>query len=152
MSLTLHNLAPNKGAHTKSFRIGRGISSGRGKTSGRGTKGQLSRTGGGKGLALKGMKQMLLAFPKLRGFTSQYASAATVSVGSLEQFKEGTIVTLEVLHDAGLIHRSDRKAKIVGGGELTKKLTVKGVMVTAGARAAIEKVGGACVAAKRSLS
>lgn len=152
MSLTLHTLAPNKGAHTKSFRIGRGISSGRGKTSGRGTKGQRARTGGRKRLALKGMKQMLLSFPKLRGFQSQYASAASVPLRALESLKDGSVVTLEVLHKAGLIHRSDRNAKIVGGGELTKKLTIKGVMMSAGARAAIEKAGGTCLEPKRSLS
>ena len=152
MSLTLHTLAPHKGSHTKSFRIGRGISSGRGKTSGRGTKGQRARTGGRKRLALKGMKQMLLAFPKLRGFRSRYASAASVPLRSLEQFKDGAVVTLETLHRAGLIHRSDRSAKIVSGGELTKKLTVKRVPASAGARAAIEKIGGSFVESKRSSS
>lgn len=152
MSLTLHTLAPRKGSHTKSFRVGRGISSGRGKTAGRGTKGQRARTGGRKRLALKGMKQMLLAFPKLRGFQSRYTAAASVPLRALEKFKDGSVVTLETLHRAGLIHRSDRAAKIVSGGELTKKLTIKGVSASAGARAAIEKAGGSFVETKRSSS
>ena len=152
MSLTLHSLAPHKGAHTKSFRIGRGIASGRGKTSGRGTKGQRARTGGRKGLALKGMKQMLLGFPKLRGFRSRYVAAATVPLRTLERFSDGAVVTLETLHKTGLIHRSDRAAKIVGTGTISKKLTIKDVLVSSGARVAIEKAGGSVVQQKRSLS
>lgn len=152
MSLTLHTLAPHKGAHTKSFRVGRGISSGRGKTSGRGTKGQRSRTGGRAGLALKGLKQMMLSFPKLRGFQSRYESAASIPLRALEQMKDGSVVTLETLRKAGLIHRSDRSAKIVGSGVFAKKMTVKGIPASAAARAAIEKAGGSFVEDKRSLS
>ncbi len=152
MSLTLHTLAPRKGARTASFRIGRGISSGRGKTAGRGTKGQRARTGGRKGLALKGMKQMLLSFPKLRGFQSRFPSIATVPLRALESFPEGAVVTLETLRKAGLIHRADRGAKIVGNGVYAKKVTLRGIMISAGARAAIEKAGGSVIATARSQS
>lgn len=141
MSLHLHTIAPKKGARTKSFRIGRGNASGRGTTAGRGTKGQRARTGGRSGLAMKGMKQMILSFPKLRGFQSRYQKSATVSLKKLETLPENTVVTLATLRKANLIARTDRSAKIVGS-EVAKKFVVDGVAVSASARQAIEKAGG----------
>lgn len=148
MSLTLHTLAPNKGSHTKSFRVGRGLSSGRGKTAGRGTKGQRSRTGGRNKLKLKGMKQMLLSFPKMRGFQSRYDKSISVPLERLEAFESGTTVTLELLKQKKMVRRSDRGAKIVGGGELTKKLTIQNLEASTSAKAAIEKAGGKLVTVK----
>lgn len=142
MPLTLHTLQPKKGSRTKSFRIGRGLGTGRGKTGGRGTKGQRSRTGGRKRLRLKGMKQMLLGFPKLRGFQSRYASAVTIPLSRLEKFEDGATVTLQDLRRMGLMKRADLSAKIVGGGELKKKIILKGIKATVAAKVAIEKVGG----------
>lgn len=143
MTLTLHTLKPSKGSREKSFRIGRGLGSGRGKTAGRGTKGQKSRTGGKKKLNLKGMKQMLLSFPKNRGFQSLRQKPVALRLPMLNEFADGSLVTLETLKEAKLIRRTDRNAKIVGAtGELTKKLTISGINVSATAKAAIEKAGG----------
>jgi large subunit ribosomal protein L15 len=142
MSLSMNTMRSAKGTRKSSKRIGRGQSSGRGKTAGRGTKGQSARSGGKKKLKLKGMKQMLLTFPKSRGFQSEAPQQATVRVSALEVFGAGSVVTLTSMRQKGLIKRSDRGAKIVGGGELTKKLTFEGVTFSTSAKAAIEKAGG----------
>ena len=126
----------------KKFRVGRGLGSGRGKTSGRGTKGQRSRSGGKSGLKMKGLKRMLLGFPKVRGFQSMSSKPASVPLVKLEQFAEGATITLSALRKEGLVHRADQSAKIVGNGPLTKKITIKGIAVSAGAKAVIEKLGG----------
>lgn len=155
MSLTLHTLAPKPGSRPKSFRIGRGQSSGRGKTSGKGTKGQKARTGGRKKLKLKGMKQMLLGFPKLRGFQSGYQKPATLPVERLAAFNAGDEVTLTVLRAKRLIKATDVAAKLVGTADLGKKLHVKGLLASASAKEAIEKAGGTLEVpryAKRSKS
>lgn len=142
MTLTLHALAPKKGSRTKAFRIGRGLGSGRGKTSGRGTKGQRSRTGGRNKLKLKGMKQMLLGFPKLRGFHSRYQKSTEVKVGTLEKLTN-SVITLETLKRARMAPRSARNAKIVAGGDkLTKAVCIQGIPVSAGAKKTIEDAGG----------
>jgi len=142
MNITLHSLTPQPGSRVKKFRVGRGLGSGRGKTSGRGTKGQRSRTGGRKNLKLKGLKRMLLGFPKTRGFRSLEPKVAAVPLIRLEGLADGTEVTLKALQDLGLVPRRNLSAKIIGSGPLSKELTVKGVAVTAGAKAAIEKAGG----------
>lgn len=141
MTLTIHTLAPKKGSRTKAFRIGRGLGTGRGKTSGRGTKGQRSRTGGRNKLKMKGMKQMLLGFPKMRGFHSRYQKTTAVRVGALEKLVD-QIITLEVLKKARLATRAARNAKIVAGGALTKAVRIQGLAVSAGAKKAIEEAGG----------
>lgn len=142
MSLSLNNLKPAHGSRTKSFRIGRGHGSGRGKTAGKGTKGQKARTGGGKKLQLKGLKQMLLGFPKTRGFQSRYPKARAIPLARLEAFQAGTTVSVETLKAQGLMTRRDVSAKIVGGGKFSKALKVSGVTVSATAKAAIEAAGG----------
>ncbi|MCC7522663.1 50S ribosomal protein L15 [Candidatus Uhrbacteria bacterium] len=142
MTLTLHTLAPKHGARTKSFRIGRGHGSGRGKTAGKGTKGQKSRTGGGKKLKLKGLKQMLLSFPKNRGFQSRYQKSASVQLKRLEAFKDGEIVNLASLRKKGMIKRTDLSAKIVGSGTFGKKLVIEKIGASASAKASIEAAGG----------
>lgn len=142
MALTLHSLTPKPGSRTKSFRVGRGAGTGRGKTAGRGTKGQRSRSGGKKKLKLKGLKQMLLGFPKLRGFQSRYDKAVSIRLDQLARFEDGATVDVAALRKAGLLIRTDRAAKVVANGELKKKLTLKGIAVSAGAKAAIEKAGG----------
>lgn len=148
MSLMMHTLAPASGSREKSFRVGRGNGSGRGTTAGRGTKGQRARSGGRNKLRLKGLKQMLLSFPKNRGFQSRYDKACTLTLAQLNTLPDGTVVTMDALRKAGLIVRVDRSVKIVASEGLTKKLTLRGIPVSAGARALIEKSGGAVVAAK----
>lgn len=142
MTLSLHTLKPAHGARTKTFRIGRGHGSGRGKTAGKGTKGQKSRTGGKKGLQLKGMKQMLLSFPKTRGFQSRIPKARAISFAQLESFPAGTSITIESLRGKGLMMRRDITAKIVGTGPAKKAYKVSGIAVSAPAKAAIEAAGG----------
>ncbi len=142
MSLTLNNLAPKYGSRSKSFRIGRGAGSGRGKTAGKGTKGQKSRTGGSHKLKLKGLKQMLLSFPKNRGFKSHFEKVSAIPLKRLSVFVDGETVTLATLREKNLIGRTVTLAKIVGNGSFDKKLSVEGVAVTAGSKAAIEKAGG----------
>jgi large subunit ribosomal protein L15 len=143
MAFSLHSLAPKTGSRTKKFRIGRGHGSGRGKTAGRGTKGQRSRTGGRNKLKLKGLKQMLLSFPKNRGFQSRFAKPRAIKLSQLNRFENGTVVDLKALRDKGLLTRTDTGAKLVTGGTLEKKLTVSGIALTSGAKVALEKAGGA---------
>lgn len=152
MSLSLHQLAPAKGARTKAFRVGRGHGSGRGKTAGRGTKGQRSRTGGRNKLKLKGMRAMLLSYPKMKGFQSRYAKDITVTVTQVERaFESGALVSFATLRQHGLMERSDRGAKIVGNGQLSKKLTIASeVHMSASARTLIEKAGGSIQTQKKS--
>ncbi len=142
MSLSLHTIAPKKGSRTKAFRVGRGLGSGRGKTAGRGTKGQRARTGGRNKLRLKGLKQMLLSFPKMRGFTSLYGKVATVPLARLDVFNDGAKVTLAALKEKHLVSRSARMAKIVGSGSLQKKYFVDGLLVSGSVKRVIEKAGG----------
>ncbi len=142
MSLSLHTLAPHKGSRSKKFRVGRGMGSGRGKTAGRGTKGQRARSGGRNKLRLKGLKQMLLAFPKMRGFQSLYGEATTVPLARLDVFTDGATVTLAALKEKHLMPRSARMAKIVGGGDVKKKFVVDGLLISVSAKQALEKAGG----------
>lgn len=150
MSLSLNTIGPRPGSRTKKFRVGRGPGSGRGTTAGRGTKGQRARTGGRKGLRLKGLKQMLLGFPKMRGFQSLHGQIVTIPLTRLEQLPEGMIVSVKTLKERKLMPRSAWSAKIVGKGELKKKFTVKGVLASASAKVAIEKAGGSFVKVKKS--
>ena len=149
MALTLHSIAPQRGSRPKKFRVGRGLGSGRGKTAGRGTKGQRSRTGGRKRLRLKGMKQMLLGFPKIRGFQSLKGTVATIPTLRLDVFADGATITLAALKAQGLVPRSVPMAKIVGSGELKKKFVIDGLPASAAAKTAIEKAGGQFKAIKK---
>ena len=169
--MKLHELQPAIGSTTAPKRLGRGVGSGLGKTSGKGHKGAKARSGGGKrpgfeggglgktsGKGHKGAKarsgggkrpgfeggQMPLTrrIPK-RGFTNIYAKEyATVNVGSLEIFEDGTVVTVALLKEAGLVKQVRDGVKILGGGELTKKLTVQVTKFTQSAKEKIEAVGG----------
>ena len=141
--LKLHLLKPNKGAKTNTRRLGRGPGSGRGKTSGKGTKGQRARTGGRNKLRLLGMKMIIRRIPKLRGFKSQYGKDEVVTLRALQEaFPQGGIVTRAELVKRDLLSHVNADAKVVGGGELPRKLTLKGLKTSAGAKAAIEKAGG----------
>ncbi len=150
MSLSLHTLAPAKGARTKSFRIGRGEGSGRGKTAGKGTKGQRSRSGGRNKLKLKGLKQMLLSFPKLRGFKSRYAKAETVSLERLAKaFPQGGSIDLKALKAKHVVRSTALAVKIVGA-ETSAAYKLDGVIVSTAAKAAIEKAGGSVAPIKKT--
>lgn len=140
--LKLHSLKPAKGSKSESRRVGRGPGSGRGKTAGKGTKGQKARTGGRNKLRLLGMKFIIRRIPKLRGFKSPHAKAEAVTLRQLaEAFPQGGIVTRGELAKRGLVSSAIATVKIVGGAE-ARKWTLKGMAVSAGAKAAIEKAGG----------
>ncbi|MBI4139235.1 50S ribosomal protein L15 [Candidatus Uhrbacteria bacterium] len=150
MTLSLHTLAPAKGARKKSFRVGRGNASGRGTTAGRGTKGQRARTGGRNRLKIKGIKQMLLGFPKSRGFQSKFPTVYDVRVEKLmAAFSDGERVNLAALKARHLVPNVAARAKVIGGGNVTKKLTLVGLLATASVKEAILKAGGSVEPAKK---
>lgn len=150
MALTLHTIAPKKGAKTKKFRVGRGEGSGSGKTAGRGTKGQRARSGGRNKLKMKGMRQMLLSFPKLRGFTSRYAKPETVRLDKVAAiFKGNEKIDIKALKSKGLVGKTAIRVKLVGATAPDKALTFVGIPASKNVRAAVEKAGGSFAAAAK---
>lgn len=143
--MQLTDLRPAEGAKKARKRIGRGNSSGHGTTAGRGSKGQLSRSGGGKGAGFEGGQQPLaMRLPKLPGFTNHNrVEYAPVNVARLEAlYESGETVDAESLMVKGVIKHDYVPVKVLGDGELTKSLTVKVDKVSASAKAKIEAVGG----------
>ena len=141
--MKLHELHPSDGATTAAKRLGRGIGSGLGKTSGKGHKGAKARSGGGKGPGFEGgQMKMTMRLPK-RGFTNNFRTEyAAINVDRLEIFEDGQEVTPVTLIEAGIIKNVQDGIKIMGGGELTKKLTVRASKFTATAKEKIEAAGG----------
>ena len=133
-------------AHRQKKRVGRGPGSGKGKTSGRGHKGQNSRSGGGVRLGFEGGQMPLYRRIARRGF-SNYPFKVTydvVNVADLERvFGDGDVITPDVLKAKRLIRSKSLSIKILGGGELTKKLTVQGLELSKAAQEKVEKAGGA---------
>ena len=125
-------------------RIGRGPGSGNGKTSGKGHKGQNARSGGGVRPGFEGGQLPLYRRLSKRGFNNYnfQTTYATVNVGDLERFEEGTVVTKELLIEVGLVKKELDGIKILGNGDLTKKLTVKANKFSSSAKTKIENVGG----------
>lgn len=143
--MQLNDLRPAEGAKKSRKRIGRGNSSGHGTTAGRGQKGQLSRSGGGKGAGFEGGQQPLaMRLPKLPGFRNiNRVEYAPVNVSRLDGlFADGDTVDAEALVEKGVIKSVNTLVKVLGDGELTKKLTVKVDKVSASAQAKIEAAGG----------
>ncbi|WP_298579534.1 50S ribosomal protein L15 [uncultured Olegusella sp.] len=148
--MQLTDLRPAEGAKKARKRIGRGNSSGHGTTAGRGSKGQLSRSGGGKGAGFEGGQQPLaMRLPKLPGFTNRNrVEYAPVNVARLEAlYESGETVDAESLMAKGVIKHDYVPVKVLGDGELTKSLTVKVDKVSASAKAKIEAAGGKVEAA-----
>lgn len=124
--MKLNELKSPAGATHRVKRVGRGIGSGHGKTSTRGHKGQKARSGGGVRPGFEGGQMPLQRRLPKRGFTNIFKKYyAVVNVGDLERFEEGTVVTPELLIEAGLVNKIKDGVKILGNGELTKKLTVQ---------------------------
>lgn len=124
--MKLNELKSPAGATHRVKRVGRGIGSGHGKTSTRGHKGQKARSGGGMRPGFEGGQMPLQRRLPKRGFTNIFKKYyAVVNVGDLERFEEGTVVTPELLIEAGLVNKIKDGVKILGNGELTKKLTVQ---------------------------
>ena len=141
--MKLHELKPAIGSTTAPKRLGRGVGSGLGKTSGKGHKGAKARSGGGKRPGFEGGQMPLTRRLPKRGFTNIYRKEyAAVNVSALERFEDGATVNAEALIEAGLIKKTLDGVKILGGGELTKKLTVSVDKVTESAKEKIEAAGG----------
>lgn len=139
----LNNLKPTPGSKQAKTRRCRGIGSGLGKNGGSGSKGQNSRSGGGVRLGFEGGQNPLFRRLPKRGFHNNgHVDYAIVNVGDLNNFKAGTVVTLTLLHEAGLIKKDLDGLKVLGEGELKVKLTVQANKFSKSAVAAIEKVGG----------
>ncbi len=141
--MKLHDLKPTPGSTRALRRLGRGTGSGLGKTSGKGHKGAKARSGGGKAPGFEGGQMPLYRRIPKSGFKNPFRKEyATVNVGSLEGFEDGAVVNLEALKAAGLVRQVKDGVKILGTGELTRKLTVQAVRFSGSAREKIEKAGG----------
>ena len=141
--MKLHELQPAIGSTTAPKRLGRGVGSQLGKTSGKGHKGAKARSGGGKRPGFEGGQMPLTRRIPKRGFTNIYRKEyAAVNVAALNVFEDDTVITNEALIEAGLIKKTLDGVKILGGGELTKKLTVNVDKVTESAKQKIEAIGG----------
>ena len=141
--MKLHELGPAAGSTTAPKRLGRGVGSGLGKTSGKGHKGAKARSGGGKRPGFEGGQMSLYRRVPKKGFTNIFRTEyATVNVGQLEVFDNGTVVTAAMLKEAKIIRKTLDGVKVLGNGELTKKLTVEAAKFTASAKEKIEALGG----------
>lgn len=141
--MKLHELAPASGSTHVSKRKGRGIGTGNGKTAGRGHKGQWARSGGGVRRGFEGGQlPMARRLPK-RGFNNIFARPLeSINVSSLEVFENGAVVDAQALLEKGILSKCTYGVKILGGGELTKKLTVNAAAFSGSARQKIEAAGG----------
>ena len=147
--MIINELKPVAGTKKAPKRLGRGIGSGTGKTSGKGAKGQWARSGGGVRPGFEGQIFGLARRLPKAGFDNNWKKVySTVNVSALEAFDDGTLVTAELLLEKGILSKIEPYGlKILGDGELTKKLTVKASKFTASAKEKIEKAGGTAVIA-----
>lgn len=145
MSLTLHQLTPNRGSRTRRRRVGRGNAS-RGTYSGRGMKGQRSRTGGKRGLIRRSLRALLERVPKQRGFVSRHAKFAVINLDDLDRsFAASDVVTPVKLQEKNLIRSAYSGVKLLGLGSLRKQLTVHVHACSGTAKTAVEAAGGRVV-------
>ena len=141
--MKLHELSPAEGSVKDTFRKGRGAGSGNGKTAGKGHKGQNARSGGGVRPGFEGGQLPLYRKLPKRGFKNRFAvNYAIVNVSDLNRFEDGAVVDMEALLAAKLVRKELDGLKVLGGGELTKKLTVKATVFSATAKEKIEAAGG----------
>ena len=142
--MKLHELRPSEGAFKTSKRLGRGTGSGHGKTSGKGHKGQNARSGGGVRPGFEGGQLPLFRRLPKRGFSNAMFKTeyATINVSDLEKFDNGAVVTPELLKEMGILKKQLAGVKVLGNGELTKKLTVKASKFSSSAIEKIEAIGG----------
>ena len=143
--MKLHGLANERGSRRRRTRVGRGQGSGKGKTCGAGHKGQMARKGHKRKLGFEGGQMRLIRRIPKRGFTSPLRrDYLPVNVSDLARFEYGTEVTVALLKSCGLARGRFDGIKILGRGDLDRKLTVKVQALSASARAKIESAGGAC--------
>ena len=142
--MKLHELSPAEGSVKAGFRKGRGAGSGNGKTAGKGHKGQNARSGGGVRPGFEGGQLPLYRKLPKRGFNNYRFSAkyAVINVGALNKFNDGDVVDCAALLASGIINKCFDGIKVLGEGEITKKLTVKAAVFSASAKEKIEAVGG----------
>lgn len=141
--MKLHELQPTEGSRHVRNRVGRGSSSGNGKTAGRGQKGQKARSGGGTRLGFEGGQTPLFRRLPKRGFTNiNRKDYAIVNINALNRFEDGAEVTPIVLVEAGLVKDEKDGIKVLGNGEISKKLTVKAAKFSKSAEEAIKNAGG----------
>ncbi len=141
--MKLHELKPAAGSKKAPKRIGRGTGSGLGRNAGKGEKGQKSRTGGGVRIGFEGGQMPLYRRLPKRGFTNIFSKEITsINVDRLNVFEDGTEVTIELLLEKGIIGKVNDGVKILGNGDITKKLTVKVNKFSKAAAEKIEAAGG----------
>ena len=141
--MKLRELSPAEGSVKASFRKGRGPGSGNGKTAGKGHKGQNARSGGGVRLGFEGGQLPLYRKLPKRGFKNRFAvNYAIVNVSELNKFEDGDTVNLEKLMECGVVKKPLDGLKVLGNGEITKKLTVEAKVFSASAKEKIEAAGG----------
>jgi large subunit ribosomal protein L15 len=141
--MKLHELSPVPGSNPKAYRKGRGNGSGNGKTAGRGQKGQWSRSGGGVRVGFEGGQMPLARRIPKRGFHNIFAKPLeAINVSALDKFEDGAVVTVNELLEAGILSKCEYGVKILGKGEITKKLTVQANAFSASAKEKIEAAGG----------
>ena len=141
--MKLHELSPAAGSVKDSYRKGRGPGSGNGKTAGKGHKGQNARSGGGVRPGFEGGQLPLYRKLPKRGFHNKFGKKfAIVNIEALNRFEDGAVIEAATLCEAGLISCIYDGVKILGNGELTKKLTVKAAVFSNAAKEKIEAVGG----------
>lgn len=141
--MKLHELSAVPGANKECYRKGRGAGSGNGKTAGKGHKGQNARSGGGVRPGFEGGQMPLQRRIPKRGFVNIFATHyATVNVSELNKFEDGAVVDAQAIVAAGLIKKTLDGVKVLGNGELSKKLTVNVAAFSASAKQKIEQAGG----------
>ena len=141
--MKLHELSPAEGSTKKSFRVGRGPGSGNGKTAGKGHKGQNARSGGGVRPGFEGGQFPIYRQLPKRGFNNKWATNyVIVNVSALNAFEDGAVVDLEALLAKKIVRKELDGLKVLGNGEITKKLTVKAAVFSATAKEKIEALGG----------
>ena len=141
--MKLNELSPAQGSVKAGFRKGRGPGSGNGKTAGKGHKGQNARSGGGVRPGFEGGQLPLYRKLPKRGFNNRFAvNYAIVNVAALNKFEDGAVVDMDALVAAKIVRKPLDGLKVLGNGELTKKLTVKATVFSATAKEKIEAAGG----------
>ena len=141
--MKLHELSPAPGSKKDAFRKGRGHGSGNGKTAGKGHKGQKARSGGGVRPGFEGGQMPLARRVPKRGFTNIFATKyAIINVADLNKFDDGAVVDTKAIVEAGLVKKVLDGVKVLGNGELSKKLTIEVAAFSESAKKKIEEAGG----------
>jgi large subunit ribosomal protein L15 len=141
--MKLNQLSPAEGSAKAAWRKGRGPGSGNGKTAGKGHKGQNARSGGGVRPGFEGGQLPLYRKLPKRGFKNRFAvNYSIVNVAALNKFEDGAVVDLAALMECGIVRKANDGLKVLGNGELAKKITVKAAVFSASAKEKIEAAGG----------